>query len=237
MIAQSLVRRILGETQEFWNEEVKKQYFKEIARGKEIGHRIADLVDEKTTALLIKSADYVTRRQCDDGGRERPRSMGDIWVESNGIFHPVNVKTGVSETGGQPNMASLKKILGALLALQIDSYYLLVVKLKVGKKLSSSVYFVDMLDYLDYFTFDSGPGQIMMKADAFFAAVSGAGAPAKLTIPERVDRLMEMYEDGERRLAANRRRTLQEFHRRVETFKQLRDYAVTKETQASLNLQ
>jgi len=48
---------------------------------------------------------------------------------------------------------------------------------------------------------------------------------------------MEMYEDGERRLAANRRRTLQEFHRRVETFKQLRDYAVTKETQASLNLQ
>lgn len=93
--------------------------------------------------------------------------MGDIWLESGGIYHPINVKTGVS-SNGQPNMVSLKKLLDALLDQQIDSYYLLMVKLEIQQPITCLIHFIDMLDYLDYVTFDSGPGQIMLKSRLFF---------------------------------------------------------------------
>src|SRR5579862_2487962 len=43
---------ILSLTTTFWTQEIATPEFTAIASGKEIGHRIADLVDEKTTALL-----------------------------------------------------------------------------------------------------------------------------------------------------------------------------------------
>lgn len=66
----------------------------------------------------------------------------------------------------------MKKLLDALLMHQIDSYYLLMVKLEIQQQTTCVVHFVDMLDYLDHVTFDSGPGQIMLKARSFFTARS-----------------------------------------------------------------
>ena len=52
MLSDDMLKRVEQETLEYWTSEVSKDYFIDIAQGKEIGHKLADLVDEKTTALL-----------------------------------------------------------------------------------------------------------------------------------------------------------------------------------------
>jgi hypothetical protein len=236
MIDDKLAKRILTKVTAFWAEEIRKPYFASRVTGKEAGHDIAGLIEEKTTAEAITASDFVTRHQCDARGRALKRSMADIWVESNGIFHPVNVKTGVSDTNGQPNVVSLKKLLRTLLSQRIDSYYLLIVKLKIAEPIESQVFFVDLLDYLDYVTFDSGPGQIMLKARLFFDAMNAGARPARRTVGQKVHKLMELLEDGERRLAVNRRRVLTELRKKVQDYEKLGRYEVTPESQAALNL-
>ena len=61
MINSEDIARILELTEDFWTEHVKDKAFQDIASGKEIGHRIADYVDEKTTELL--STELKTGRQ------------------------------------------------------------------------------------------------------------------------------------------------------------------------------
>ena len=235
MIDQPTTHEIRQKGQEFWEKEAASSVFREIAQGKEVGHRIADFVDEQTTALLARC--FVTRYQCDTKGRRATRSMGDIWLEREGIFHPINVKAGITGREGQPNMVSLKKVLDALLRCRIDSYYLLMVKLQVAQVITPNVYFVDMLDYLDYVAFDSGPGQIMLKARAFFRAFANGIVPSRRTVGDKVDKLLELLEDGERRLTANRRTSLASFRTRVREYRQRGTEVVTPATQEPLNLQ
>ena len=180
MLSREMIHIIAGETLGYWQQEVTKPYFVDLAQGKEIGHRLADLVDEKTTALL--TLQHITKHQYTREGRRRPRSMGDVWLLDDGIHHPINVKTGVVGSEGQPNLVSLKKVLSAILQRQIDSYYLLYVKMEINEgAIEPSVFFLDMLDWLKYVTFDSGPGQMMLKARLFFAAYDPKAAPT-LTI-------------------------------------------------------
>ncbi len=234
MIDARTAKRIRRDTQAYWDSEVRKRYFREIAQGKEIGHRIADLVDEKTTALL--TVKYVTKHQCDSRGQRRMRSMGDLWLECGGIYHPVNVKAGVTTTGGQPNMVSLKKLLRALLGYQIDSYYLLMVKMDITREITCRVYFLDLLDYLSYMTFDSGPGQIMLKANAFYDAMAKGTSPPTLAIRRKVKQLYAMLEDGNKRLAANRAESLARFHKDISRYLKSSRRKVTADTQNPLNL-
>lgn len=220
--------------QHFWSEQVTSDVFRQIAQGKEIGHRIADYIDDQTTALLTR--EFVTKQQRDIYGDIRMRSMGDVWVECNGIYHPVNIKSGIKGSEGQPNMVSLKKLLMTLFTCQIDSYYLLPVKIDIGSVMQSSVYFVDMLDYLEYVTFDSGPGQIMLKARRFFDALDNEVIPEPLTIIQKIDKLMRLLEDGERRLATNRATVLTLFRGQETEYNRRGTHLVTPATQESLNL-
>ena len=235
MINTNLLSEIRKKVQEFWNGEVKKDYFIQIAQGKEIGHRIADPVDDKTTGWL--AINYRTVYERDKDGNKRPRSMGDIWLEDNGIYHPVNVKSSVSATNGQPNLVSLKKLLDSFLLQQIDSYYLLIIKFEIKKTIGCSVYFVDLLDHLDYVTFDSGPGQIMLKSNNFFEAMRENIQPVKRTIQYKVKKLMALLEDGERRLVENRKRDLKIFRERFKEYVLNDRHIVTPESQKPLNLQ
>jgi hypothetical protein len=214
--------------------EVRKPEIIQIAKGKEIGHKLADLVDEKTTALL--TVKYLTKHQHDMQGRKRSRSMGDMWLQDNGIYHPINVKTGIVGAEGQPNLVSLKKVLGAIMARQIDSYYLLYVKMEIRpEEITPSVYLIDMLDWMDYVTFDSGPGQMMLRAVKFFAEYDPERQTA-LGIRDKVQKLMNLYEDGERRLKENRERDLDRYRLEFDRFMAGGDFAVTPETQRSLRL-
>lgn len=166
MLTDAKITFIRDVAREYWVDEVTQGYFVNLAQGKEIGHKLADLVDEKTSALVTLR--NLTKHEYGKSGSQRARSMGDVWLEEAGIYHPVNVKVGIAGSEGQPNMVSIKKLLSALVNCQIDSYYLLMVKLEIGSPIKPTIYFLDMLDYLEYVTFDSGPGQIMLKAASFF---------------------------------------------------------------------
>ena len=235
MLSPKTLQTIQSETVAYWKAEVQKPEIISIAKGKEIGHKLADLVDEKTTALL--TVNHITKQQRDAHGDERAWSMGDLWLQDNGIYHPVNVKTGIIGAEGQPNLVSLKKVLSAIMARQIDSYYLLIVKMQItAKNIESSVYMIDMLDWLDYVTFDSGPGQMMLKAVKFFNEFNPKRVK-QLGIKDKVRKLMDLYEDGERRLKENREKDLEQYKQKFDAFMADKEFLVTPETQRSLLLQ
>ena len=210
MLNKQVIEEIRNLVQDFWEQEVRQADFISMAAGKEIGHRIADSVDERTTNLL--RGRYDTRFEYDASGSKRPRSMGDIWLKFNGIFHPINVKAGEFGSSGQPNMTAMGKLLESLLTRQIDSYYLLIVKFSLPKSASAvivpTVYFVDMLEYLVYMTFNSGPGQIMMQEAKFYPALSSGVGPSQIPLEDKIARLFAMLEVGERLLIVNRERRL-----------------------------
>ena len=164
--------------------------------------------------------------------------MGDVWLFDDYLYHPVNVKTGVVGSEGQPNLVSLKKVLSAITARQIDSYYLLMVKIAISEvtgDIEPSIVFTDMLDWLDYVTFDSGPGQMMLKAKAFFAAYDPSAIKDQ-TMAGKVTTLFNLYKDGERRLRINRERDLEKYSDIVERFLDSGDWAVTPATQGGLSI-
>lgn len=163
--------------------------------------------------------------------------MGDVWLQDNGIYHPVNVKMGVVGKEGQPNLVSLKKVLRAIMAREIDSYYLLIVKMKIDQnEIVPTIYFLDMLDWLDYVHFNSGPGQMMLKAVKFFNEYD-PNRVTKLDIIGKVQKLMDMYEDAERRLKRDRERGLESDRKKFHKFMASKDFIVTAETQKGINLQ
>jgi hypothetical protein len=211
---QEIIRRTL----EMWEEKAANdEVFLRLTRGKERGHRMADFVDERTTELL--DAHFVTKFQSGKGGAARARSMGDVWLKSGGIFNPINVKTGVSGSNGQPNLVSLKKLLRALLNDQIDSYYLLFVKFELEDAVKPKVVLVDLLDHLDFATYDDGPGQMMLRESEFFAAMEGGHRASSTSIVTKIDRLFLLLKDGNRRLIQNRERTIAEFEKRIVAYK------------------
>lgn len=167
MLSSDIVAEIKQNVSSFWAKGARKEQFRDLAHGKEIGHRIADYVDDKTTSYL--HAHYPVVFEQHKNGKKLARSMGDLWLKENGIYHPINIKTGTTNIG-QPNMVALRKLLKSFLQKQIDSYYLLMIKFLSldDETVAPHVYFVDMLDYLEYLHFDSGPGQIMLRSKNFF---------------------------------------------------------------------
>lgn len=234
MLTADTIRSVAAETLEYWKQEVTNDYFVEIAKGKEVGHKLANLVDEKTTALLMLK--HRTGYQRSSTGKRRARSMGDVWLLDANIFHPVNVKTGLVGSEGQPNLVSLKKVLSAITARQIDSYYLLMVKMAIHDStghIEPSVVFTDMLDWLDYVTFDSGPGQMMLRAKSFFSAYDPSAVRRK-SMREKITALFKLYEDGEERLRSNRNRDFIQYREAVRKFLDSNEWTVTTTTQESL---
>lgn len=211
--------RITQHTLEMWTEKAANdEVFLAITRReKERGHSMADFVDERTTSLL--EAHFVTRFQRGKGDTRRARSMGDVWLRSGGIFNPINVKSGIADANGQPNLVSLKKLLRALLADQIDSYYLLFIKFELGKVVRPKVLLVDLLDHLDWTTYDDGPGQMMLLEQKFFEAMDGGYCATSSPIVEKINRLFEMLKDGNARLILNRRRTIAQFEKAIDAYK------------------
>ena len=71
---------IYNATNAFWNDHVANEAFRDITRGKEIGHRIADFVDDRTTANLLRESALTAKFECNKKGQKILRSMGDIWI-------------------------------------------------------------------------------------------------------------------------------------------------------------
>jgi hypothetical protein len=212
---------VVSVMQRDWEAEVGTDQFRATCTGKERGHRIADYAEERSLVFLEAEGFQVAFERGTDGA-PRARSMGDVWLKSGNpsIFNPINIKAGVKGKGGQPNMVSLSKLTNALLSRLIDSYWLLLVRLEELEKdrFVPRVTLVNILDYLDFMHFDSGPGQIMLKNDSFYANMESGADPFPLEIDEVLDRLMEMRRDGDRRLAENRANRLRLLEVTAEVF-------------------
>lgn len=198
---------IISKTKAFWDGHVQTKQFAGLAIGKEIGHRIADYVDDQTVAYLKIDAEITVKNEIDIKGNDIKRSMGDLWILDNGMYNPVNIKSGIT-TNGNPNVVSLAKLIDRLFKHQIDSYYLLIVKTPlvdgsiIGTK--PKVYLIDLLDYLDYTSFDAGPGQVMLKEKELYSFLAKGETPPELSIEQKVQKCMVIMEDGYRRLQVNR---------------------------------
>lgn len=206
MISKADQRRLVQVVQRDWEVEVTKEPFKGICAGKERGHRIADFAEERTVQI-IEAEGFDVAFELKKSGAKRDRSMGDVWLKSGKppIYNPINVKAGIVGNGGQPNMVSLAKLSEAFLARKIDSYWLLLIRLEEEDGgFQPLVKLVNILDYLDYTHFDSGPGQVMLRNDMFYAYLKSLGKPSKLTPEDTVEKLLETRRDGDRRLVANR---------------------------------
>lgn len=203
-------------TLEFWQDRITDKAFDAMARGKEGGHHIADYVDQQTSEMIVSrfNAGYEMKH-----GRVVKRSMGDVWINSKGMWNPVNIKAGI-EKNGQPNIVSLQKLLGRITGHEIDSYYLLIVKFDISaaEKLEPSVYFIDILDYLDYVTFDAGPGQMMLKERDFYAIADNGLDREPHTLTQKTRELHELLQDGYRRLLDNRAKRMAKTRQQVDKF-------------------
>ena len=68
---------IYNTTNTFWNEHVSNEAFREMTQGKEVGHRIADYVDDRTTAKLLSEIVLTAKFECNKKGQKILRSMGE----------------------------------------------------------------------------------------------------------------------------------------------------------------
>jgi hypothetical protein len=207
MLEPTLQRRILAVADEYWRSHVLHEDFAARVLGKEPGHRMADYVDETTTSLLKVHFDW--RFEADAKGREKRRSMGDVWIRSAGIFNPINVKAGEQAKKGQPNLVSMQKLLDYIFRRWIDSYYLLIVKFKLPAPIEHKCYLIDLLDWLDFVAFDAGPGQIMLQEHDFYTAYDSGTRPADAPIAGKVEKLFARFEEGVQSLFQNRERRLE----------------------------
>ena len=110
-IEQTAQSQIVGfDQQSFGKGTLRTNGFADLISGKEPGHRMADYVDDRTTSLLKVNLD--TRYEGDRKGSPKKRSMGDIWVHSQGIFNPINVKSGAVGQQGTAQRGFDAKVAG-----------------------------------------------------------------------------------------------------------------------------
>ncbi len=179
----ALQSRIIDLANDHWTAHVQGTAFAELISGKEPGHRMADYVDDQITSLLKVSLD--TRYEANARDQPKKRSMGDVWVHSNNIFNPINVKAGLQGMKGQPNLVSMQKLLNYIFKGWIDSYYLLIIKFDNTTAITHKAYLIDLLEWTEFITYNAGPGQIMLREEKFYAAVESGHVPiSELDCPE-----------------------------------------------------
>lgn len=206
VLSHETVHAVRAATESFWAAHTTDPAFLAIATGKEVGHRIADYVDDVTCAHLAES--FVCAQEHDPRGAVVGRSMGDTWIRDHGIFHPVNVKTGLVGSESRPNIVSLKKVATALAERRIDSYWLLFVKVDVraASGPTAHVDLVNLFDFLDYVAYDAGTGQMMLKAKEFIAARTQDRPGRRVDARTALAWLSATNEAADRRLVEERRR-------------------------------
>ena len=166
---------------------------------------MADYVDDRTTALLKVHLD--TRHEGTKASEVKKRSMGDVWAYSGGIYNPINIKSGLQDMKGQPNVVSMQKLLNYIFRQWIDSYYLLILKFDISA-LTHVAYLIDLLDWLDFVRYDAGPGQIMLREQEFYDAMDSGHVPPRRNVPAKAESLFRLFERKLMDLFANRQARL-----------------------------
>ena len=215
MIDAETQQLVVDATTELWEIQSTYAAFLSAFQGKERGHRIADLVEELTVTHLEGTFDVKHELR---GGSRRARSMGDLWLGSSDMYNPINVKAGVYGVGGQPNLVSLAKLTEALLDHLIDSYYLLFVKFTDTNPPKADVELINLLGYLEFVHFDSGTGQMMLRADRFMKRMETGESDVEASVSDALARLLDMRREGDQNLAENRAKKLAALEKKAAAF-------------------
>ena len=146
--------------------------------------------------------------------------MGDIWVHCRDIFNPINVKSGLQGMNGQPNVVSMRKLLAYLFQHLIDCYYLLIIKCDVSQGITHKAYFFNLLDWLEFISYDAGPGQIMLREQNFYEAFDSGYMPQERSIQEKTSLLFKMFEEQVQVLISNRESMIRAQREEFEVFMQ-----------------
>lgn len=211
MISDEKINDLLQKVKYYWQEHsVHNTEFKDMLKNKESGHSIADYVDKHTT-------EYLEKEQEDIKYEKNKRSMGDFWISSNGIFTPVNIKTGTS-MNGSPNIVSINKLIEKLAKSEIDSYYIFVIKFKDdNSKWIVKTFLVNLIDYLEFTNFDSGPGQLMLKEKDFYDFLEKSTKP-KRNVLDALKLLIKKQEDSLPILIKNRKKDIAKHQEMINKF-------------------
>lgn len=231
MLKEDDIKAIQMAVDNYWSQEleVHNRHFYDIATGKEPGHQLGDKVDQLSTSLICANYPRESGFQHKDG-KICTRSMGDIWFKNSAEeWNPINVKTGLVGSEGQPNIVSLKRVMSSIIDRTIDAYYLLMVKFEVDRKrkiIKHNVYLTDILNWLELpngesvVTFNSGPGQTMLKAKRFYELLAQGVSPKVQSVQRKMELLMELYLEGERNLMRDRERDRKIFEDEYNRFMQ-----------------
>jgi len=158
--------------------------------GKEKGHSNASPMEDVVRNILI---DKLGAKESD-----KDRSLADIYLDGNYI----NVKFGSPKISkktnkpkyGQPNMCAMNRIMDEFYSQSIiDSYY--IIKVNINNHTNTySLNIFDMFDYIDYLTWNSGPGQIMIKEADFYKDVNTY--EPKDTLDIKKSKIKSLYDSG-----------------------------------------
>lgn len=231
MLNEDDIHSIQTSVDDYWTHELAdhNRQFYDMAIGKEGGHQLGDKVDQLSTSLICSNYPRESGFQHKDG-KACTRSMGDIWFKNaSGEWNPINVKTGLVGSEGQPNIVSLKRVMSSIIDRTIDSYYLLMVKFEIDRERESithNVYLTDILNWLELpggesvVTFNSGPGQTMLKAKRFYELLAQGISPKFHSVQKKMKLLMDLYLEGERNLIRDRERDRKVFEDEYSRFMQ-----------------
>jgi len=127
------------------------------------------------------------------------RDIADVYVFNT----PVNVKFGIGEKNGRPNMVSMNRLI-ALSSKSEDAQYIML-KIKVKSEADISVSTMDVLSNLHLISYNAGPGQTMLKEEDYYQEIlSGGDFKFGVSKLERNKQLEFMYLDGLEKLQINR---------------------------------
>ena len=174
--------------------------------------------------------------------------MGDIWFKNqHGEWSPINIKTGLVGSEGQPNIVSLKRVMTSIFEHRIDSYYLLFVKFELGHEgtsISHRTHLIDLLDWIvlprakSVVTFNAGPGQMMLKAERFFELLGKGFSPDRHPIRDKAKALMALYLLGEKNLMRDRRKDRIAYKATYEeSMRESEPFAIDTEKQLEFDIQ
>jgi hypothetical protein len=148
--------------------------------GKEKGHSNASPIEDVISDILVSNLNAKKAV----GSRE----LGDVYINDNFI----NIKFG-DEGFGQPNMCSMNRIMKKFVeSNEIDSYNIIKVKMTND---AYSIKVFDMFDYIDYITWNSGTGQIMLKEAEFYRNIDLE--IESISIEEKKKKIAELYIKGQ----------------------------------------
>jgi hypothetical protein len=135
-------------------------YLKEVeSKSDELGHSHGPGVQKEVGKIL--SEKYDVKNILNKNGTKRKRAFADNIIE--GFFN--NVKF-TSTDKGNPNLCSMNRMIKHVLEECNSEYYVTIVKYLVNLK-NWEVQFVNILQFIDCLTYDSGTGQIMISQKNF----------------------------------------------------------------------